>query len=529
MVVVLVGCGKNTNTTPEIQIATVQRGNLQSSITGTGNLNLARTSDLAFEIAGAVHEVLVDEGDTVTEGQTLVSLDTTVWDEHVNTLDKALTTAQRSLKNAERQITAKELAVRQAELNLLTAQANAAEIPAVKAAQDIVDSIEVSLKTARTMYATNPSYWAPQIESLNQALVQARQNLQEVLRGTSLNLTGDVALQIQKIQLQVEQSERQLEDAKIAVDDAIITRDDAEQTVIDAEDALNEAKSLSPLITAPFTGFVIKISVKGGDNVQKGVVAVQIADPAKFKADILVGESDIFQVALGGDATVQVDAMSSLILPAKINWIAPTATVQQGVVNYKVTVEIQSTTPVTMNQSQIRPGTDDNVTTEQLSERLQQAVKEGRMTQEQADAIIKQMQEGGPSGGLFGRPDTSGQQSPFGQGAQIQDLSSSINSLKQGMSVTVDIITAQRTNVILVPNNAIVRRSGATYVSVIKDGVTEQRQVTCGVSDWQNTEVIEGLNQGEEVLIVKTTSSSSSFGQGGQFGFPGGGGMVITR
>jgi HlyD family secretion protein len=97
------------------------------------------------------------------------------------------------------------------------------------------------------------------------------------------------------------------------------------------------------------------------------------------------------------------------------------------------------------------------------------------------------------------------------------------------MSVTVDIITAQRTNVILVPNNAIVRKSGATYVSVIKDGVTEQKQVTCGVSDWQNTEVIKGLSEGEQVLIVKTSSSSSNFGRGGEFGLPGGGGMVITR
>jgi biotin carboxyl carrier protein/polyhydroxyalkanoate synthesis regulator phasin len=378
------------------------------------------------------------------------------------------------------------------------------------------------------MLAVNPAYWGPQIESLNQALVQAKQNLQVVLSGTSLSLTGDVALQIQRTQLKVEQSERQLEDAKISVDDAIITREDAEQTVIDAQSALNEAKNLSPLITAPFTGFVTKVNVKGGDDVQKGVVAIQVADPAKFEANILVGESDIFQVTLGGDATVQVDAMSSLVLPAKITWIAPTATVQQGVVNYQVTVEIQSTAPVTRNQPQIRPGTD-NITPEQLSERLQQAVKDGRMTQEQADAIVKQMQEGGPSQGMFGQPDVSGQQSPFGQGPQIQDMSSAINSLKQGMSVTVDIITAQRTNVILVPNNAITRKSGATYVSVIKNGVTEQRQVTCGVSDWQNTEVIDGLSEEEQVLIVKSTSSSSSFGQGGQFGFPGGGGMVITR
>ncbi|GAI95589.1 unnamed protein product, partial [marine sediment metagenome] len=54
---------------------------------------------------------------------------------------------------------------------------------------------------------------------------------------------------------------------------------------------------------------------------------------------------DILQVELGGEAWVQVDAMQGLSLPAEVTHISPTATIQSGVVNYKVKVEVESLKP----------------------------------------------------------------------------------------------------------------------------------------------------------------------------------------
>ena len=101
-------------------------------------------------------------------------------------------------------------------------------------------------------------------------------------------------------------------------------------------------KSKSPTITAPFDGYITSVKVKGGDEVFKGSVALTIADPNQFEADILVTENDIASVKLDGEATVSLDALSDLTFPAKITWIAPTATVSSGVVNYKVTVTLTS-------------------------------------------------------------------------------------------------------------------------------------------------------------------------------------------
>ena len=63
-----IGCNSESESAvSENQIATVQRGDLTVDITAAGNLALSLTEDLAFEMAGTVEEVLVEEGDSVKE------------------------------------------------------------------------------------------------------------------------------------------------------------------------------------------------------------------------------------------------------------------------------------------------------------------------------------------------------------------------------------------------------------------------------------------------------------------------------
>ena len=74
-------CAAKTDATavPENQVVTVQRGTLIIDVTAVGNLALSRTEDLAIDLfypEGTVEEVLVEEGDTVEEGQVLARLDT---------------------------------------------------------------------------------------------------------------------------------------------------------------------------------------------------------------------------------------------------------------------------------------------------------------------------------------------------------------------------------------------------------------------------------------------------------------------
>ncbi len=75
------------------------------------------------------------------------------------------------------------------------------------------------------------------------------------------------------------------------------------------------------------------------------------------------------------------------------------------------------------------------------------------------------------------------------------------SALKVGMSATADIIISERSNVLLVPSRAIGKDSqGRAIVQVVVDERTEERLVVTGLSDGFETEIIDGLEEGEVVL-----------------------------
>jgi multidrug efflux pump subunit AcrA (membrane-fusion protein) len=523
------GATQNEALAQETKTVTVGRGNLSIEISAAGNLALSQTEDLAFQVAGTVVEVLVQEGDSVKEGQELAKLDTTEWDKQLKTLEKELVTAQRNLTakesditkaerqvaalerqviskesdvtKVERQVTEKEFAVREAELAVQTAENSLSQIEDVKKAQDALDDAEQYLNIVKSIlsgilgggleFADN-DYWSLQKSLAIEELAEAQQDLQDILDGNNVKVSDDVALQLAESQLQIEKSKMALEDAQISVDDAksavadahLVVEDaqyaveeaksdvdnakyavdDAKSTLEDTQSALDEAKSLSPIITAPFDGFIPQISVKGGDEVLKGTVAMQLADPDKFEAEISVSEMDISQIELGGQARVQIDAADGVTLLAVVTYIAPTATIQSGVVNYKVTVEVQST----VTTSSQTPVAGDNATMTSPTET-----------------------QGAPGQATTMLP---------------EDF-----QLREGLTVTVSLIVAQRQDVLLVPYAAITTERGQKYVQVVTStGETEKRAITTGITDYQYTEVTDGLTEGEQVLVSQGTTTKST-------------------
>ena len=556
----------------EPQVVTVQRGDLVVDITATGNLLYSHQEELAFEIAGTVEEVLVEAGDSVEEGQVLARLDTSAWDEQVKVLEKQLATAKRQLTQAERQldtkkrnVSAKEFALRQAQLDLQTAEYNVTVIADVKEAQDAVDKAEEEIRFAelKLKETSEPGahplayqYWANEKRLAEARLAEAQQELIEILAGTSVNVTTDVAIEVEKKQLQVEQAQRQMEDARIAiedarldVEDARLDVEDARQTLEDAQQELAEAKATSISITAPLDGIITMVNVSPYGIVNKGQTVIVITDPTKFEAQVLVNEIDILQVREGVQASIEVDAMTGLSLPANVTSIAPTATIQAGVVNYKVYVELESLTP--MEPTTItEQGEQPQANLEAFYKALDEAVKGGKLTRQQADGMkerweqmpenlpqeqidqfverFKQMLERFPAEQLeqfmerFGQGAGGSSKRGFGTGQKPASLMLEALQLREGLSVTVSIIVQERTNVLLVSNQAIIPEGMNTYVEVMTDKGIERRQVLTGLSDWQYTEIIQGLSEGEQVVVPKGTTTTPTTPQQGAPGmFPG--------
>ncbi|MAD05505.1 MAG: efflux transporter periplasmic adaptor subunit [Pseudoalteromonas sp.] len=96
---------------PEMHIAEVAQGNIADSILASGNLVFNTQVQLRSEVTGRVAKVFVEEGESVTEGDILMRLDTTAFESEV-ARNKAVLRAteidikhsETRLKNIERQL-----------------------------------------------------------------------------------------------------------------------------------------------------------------------------------------------------------------------------------------------------------------------------------------------------------------------------------------------------------------------------------------------------------------------------------------
>jgi RND family efflux transporter MFP subunit len=73
--------------------------------------------------------------------------------------------------------------------------------------------------------------------------------------------------------------------------------------------------------------------------------------------------------------------------------------------------------------------------------------------------------------------------------------------LKPGMTADVRILTSLRKDALLVPNEAVRLRDGATGVYVAEDGRLEWRGIETGATDGVDTEVLKGIAPGARVSV----------------------------
>jgi HlyD family secretion protein len=82
--------------------------------------------------------------------------------------------------------------------------------------------------------------------------------------------------------------------------------------------------------------------------------------------------------------------------------------------------------------------------------------------------------------------------------------------IKQGMSLTVNIITDIKTDIYLINGSAIKEDNIGTYVEVLKDDrTTEKKYITVGLSNDTQTEIVDGLVESDNVIIKSSTTSTT--------------------
>jgi len=458
VIVTLLGCAKSSGAT-QAQTATVQRGNVSVTTTTAGNLAFIRTENDAFKVYGkgdvvgsaqgtwTVTAVNVQVGDYVTAGEVLASLNTTTFQDDITALEQTLLSDQEAVTQAQINLTNAQIA-----LDKMTGSVPSTSVETAQAGVDTaMTNLQYALNSATSASANGGPSW-------QSVIAVAESKLKSAENGLNALLTTATADQVTAAEMQVDLAAGQLQSA--------------ENAVLDAQHALDEANTGSPYVTCSFDGVVTAVDVTQGQVINSGAVAATIADPTQYEVQVPVGEQGALSLQVGGTATVSINALSGVTLPGTITAVAPTATIQSGVVNYQVTVEVTSFVPISGG---LGSG--------------QRSFYGGGTTS-------------GNQGGTF-----QGGGRQFAGGTATPTPSQPVKVM-QGLSVTVNLVTAQATNVLMVPNRAVVRQKGKTYVNVLKNGTTAQVAVTTGISNTQFTQVITGLNEGDTVVLSAATAAT---------------------
>lgn len=415
---------------PKFETLTVQRGSLVASISATGVLEPEKSQAVAFETGGKVVEVYVKEGDLVEKGDLLARLD-----------DGDL-----------------QLQLRQAEANLRAAEAQLAQLKAKPAEVDIA-AARAALAAAQAAYEDLVAGPDPdQVASAEAAVKRAKVQLDQAQAAYDMiKWRSDAGRLPQAIQLQLatidyEQAQAQLrlaqkppKDAQVAQALSTIAQAQAnldrllrgpdpnqvaaqEANVERARVAVEQARRAleKTVLRAPISGVVTAVNVNVGQFAAAGQPAFTIVQVRPLHTTVQVDELDVARVQVGHIARVTVDALPEREFMGVVTYIAPTPTVQSGVVTYEAKVELQDDDP----------------------------------------------------------------------------------ALRPGMSVSVEIITAQVKDVIVIPNRVmrINRETGEFFVDKLIDGIPQRVKVEVGLRNDQFSEIVSGLEEGDVIVIQEITS-----------------------
>jgi RND family efflux transporter MFP subunit len=391
-----------------------------------------------------------------------------------------LAAAQDSVAAARSQVASSELKLQQ-----VMAGATSAELAAARTA---VDSAEASVRSAEAKFEQtiagvlpadlaaaqstliqaqtnlelklNP-YTAADIAAQQQAVVQAEANL-----ATKLNPSTAADLEAQRLAVQSAQATLALKQNPYQASDIL----SAQASVEDAQTKLATAqKNLAgATVTAPFDGMVSAVAMAAGESAGSSST-ITIVDPNRVSVDVQVDEADIARIAVGQPVNVTFDALTGRRFPGSVRSVSPSGTTTQGVVGYLVGIDLA-------NSQGVRPGM---TATAQL------------VTGQREDVLIV------PNRALTRATGASG-------------------AAQQGAGATGQARAQRQTSARGEDGAASVQAPGQpSQVRVLAaDGSSEIRAIRIGLANDQSTEVISGLDEGEQVVLPTTTARASVPGAG---------------
>ncbi|HEY8541701.1 MAG TPA: efflux RND transporter periplasmic adaptor subunit, partial [Pseudothermotoga sp.] len=205
-------------------------------------------------------------------------------------------------------------------------------------------------------------------------------------------------------------------------------------------------------ITSPVDGIVTALNVEVNDYVSKGTtvdVVARVVNVNNLYVSASVEEMDYSKIKVGQTASLTFEAFEGVNFPAKVTYVGSEAQTSSGIVTIPIKLNLIS--PKSLQQS-----------------------------------------------------------STSTRGQQLEEL---MNKIIPGLSCEAEIVVMNKTNVMVVPTGAITYESGKAYVTVKNGNTTEKRQVSVGEKFSSGYEILDGLKEGEVIIINRTSTSSGNAGR----------------
>ena len=462
---------------PLVRVQTVSRRSLRQEVVAPGFLEAAQVHEVRAPFTTRSVKLLVGLGDRVEAGQVVAELDSSdlalqvsAQEAQVAQLEASLASLRLQQQQAPLQLSQR---IEQARSQLLQAEDNLASVLRQN------DALRTRLEQARVNLATlqeRTSDGAAQVEAARQALLKA----EEAYRADPGNASLREAYE--KARDQYDSALRQ-------------SREAAEQAAVQLRAAYDEL--------AAAEADYARVS---GDN----PVAVQLAS-SQVEAARLALQMAENEAASGGTVAEQLRAAelnlqatrSNLeVLRAKLARAQLTAPAAGTV----LTLAITDGLPAQESQLLLTLGDLD-----QLKVTIQ--VDELDITKVQPEQSLTVETNAAPGYLFDGRVTRVAAQATAAGGTSYFPVEGLVANrdglLRAGLNAEVVIATAQRENVLVVPLAAVRTENGAESVLVVADFRVEVRPVVTGLRTETDVEILEGLQEGEQVVVSPFTLINS--------------------
>ncbi len=450
------------------EFVTAERQDLKQEVSVTGQVKAAKVVELAFDKTGIISSVPVDIGDTVTAGQTLVSIKSSdtlallnqaeaqaaaeqanlsklidnedAEQELANSYNDVINTVNEAISTSEDAVRFKSAGVfHGSEIKGYDLSFSACDYNISKSASELRLEAEVGLDkwdgevSGLTVDSSR--------ETLDAALKSAQDYLNLASRFVDITnraLLTDCALKDSSL----DDERTNMATAQTNVLSAVSTVNSLMQTIASQKVAVAntsdvaaqqarvraaesniynyQAQLSQTVISSPIDGIVTKQEAKVGQTVSPNTTVVTVMSASGFEIDTYIPEADIAKVKIGDSSSVTLDAYGNDVLfEARVTEIEPAETVIDGVTTYKTTLQ-------------------------------------------------------------FSEED---------------------ERIKSGMTANLDILTAERKSVIAVPQRSVVSDNGDKIVRILEEkGVVEVGVETGLRGSDGKIEIIKGVNEGDKVV-----------------------------